>query len=83
MEILKKNYDLIITEDIGIIQEFSIDCIRINKEVDEDRLKEIPYEIYLHVGNISYSKPEFLTLIKSRFMEMQAILKCIFHQPIL
>ena len=76
MEILRNNYDLIATDDIGVIQEFVIDCIRMNKEVEEDRLKEIPHEIFQYVVNISYSRPEFLTLIKARFIEMQEKLKC-------
>jgi hypothetical protein len=76
MEILRNNYDLIATDDIDVIQEFAIDCIRMNKEVDEERLKEIPHEIFKYVGNISYSRPEFLNLIKARFIEMQEKLKC-------
>lgn len=75
IEVLRNNYDLIAIEDISIIQEFVIDCIRMNKEVEEGRLKEIPHEVFMYVGTISYSRPEFLALIKSRFIEMQAILK--------
>lgn len=75
IEVLRNNYDLIATEDISVIQEFVIDCIRMNKEFEEERLKEIPYEVYMYVGNISYSKPEFLALIKARFIEMQGKLK--------
>jgi hypothetical protein len=75
IEVLRNNYDLIATEDISVIQEFVIDCIRMNKEFEEERLKEIPYEVYMYVGNISYSKPEFLALIKTRFIEMQGKLK--------
>jgi hypothetical protein len=75
IEVLRNNYDLIATEDMSVIQDFVLDCIRMNKEVEEERLKEIPYEIYMHVGNISYLKPEFIALIKARFIEMQNKLK--------
>ncbi len=75
MEILRNNYDLIALDDISVIQEFVVDCIRMNKEVETERLKEIPYEVFMYVGNISYSKPEFLALIKARFIEMQEMLK--------
>ena len=76
MEILRNNYDLIALDDISVIQEFVVDCIRMNKEVETERLKEIPYEVFMYVGNNSYSKPEFLALIKARFIEMQEKLKC-------
>ncbi len=46
-----------------------------NKEMQEDRLKEIPIEIYYSLGEISYSRPEFLDGIKNKFLEKQEILK--------
>ena len=75
MEILRNNYDLINMEDIEVIQEFVVDCIRMNKELEEGKLQEIPPEIFEYMVNISYSKPQFLNLIKNRFSEMQRNLK--------
>ena len=75
VEILRDNYDLINVEDIEIMQEFVVDSIRMNKEIDEERLKDIPLEIYKNVGDISYSRPEFISRIKQRFTEMQVLIK--------
>lgn len=74
VEILRDNYALIKSEDIAIMQDFVVDAIRMNKEIDEERLKKIPLEIFEKVGAISYSRPEFLLLVENRFREMQSLL---------
>lgn len=75
VDILQNNYAFIDTDDISIIQEFVVDALRMNKEIQEDRLKEIPTDIYYSLGEISYSRPEFLEGIKRKFLEKQEILK--------
>jgi len=74
-ETLHGNYAYIDAEDTQIIQEFVIDTIRMNKEIKEGRIKSIPYEVYKSLGIISYSKPEFLSLISDKFHEKQRVLK--------
>jgi len=75
VEILQQNYAHIDAEDTQIILEFVIDTIRMNKEVKEGRIKSVPYEVYKALGIISYSRPEFLSLISDKFYEKQQILK--------
>lgn len=75
MELLRDNYSFIDVDDIKIFQEFIIDVLRMNKEVEEERLKEMPFEIYKSLGDISYSRPEFLEQIKVKFLAKQDILK--------
>lgn len=72
---LQGNYAYIDAEDTTIIQEFVIDTTRMNKEIKEGRIKSIPYEVYKALGIISYSKPEFLSLISDKFHEKQRVLK--------
>lgn len=75
VDILRSNYAFIDVDDISIFQEFVLDALRMNKEMQEDRLKEIPTEIYYSLGEISYSRPEFLEGIKTKFLDKQEILK--------
>ena len=53
MDMLRDNYSFIDVDDINIFQEFIIDVLRMNKEVEEGRLKEMPFEIYKSLGDIS------------------------------
>jgi predicted nucleic acid-binding Zn-ribbon protein len=75
IKILRDGYALINIDDIDIMQEFVVESIRMNKEIDDKRLKNIPLEIYKKIGDISYSRPDFLSCIKQRFTEMQMLLK--------
>ena len=75
VEILRNNYAFIDSNDIVIFQEFVIDALRMNKEINEDRLKEIPIDIYYALGEISYSRTEFLDGIKNKFLNKQENLK--------
>ncbi len=75
VKFLQHNFAYIDVDDIQVIQEFIVDTIRMNKEVREERLKEIPFEIYKSLGNISYSRPEFLNRIKDKFLKKQLVLK--------
>ena len=75
MDLLRDNYSFIDVDDISIFQEFIIDVLRMNKEVEEGRLKEMPFEIYKSLGDISYSRPDFLERIKVKFLAKQDVLK--------
>jgi len=75
VKILQANFAYIDVDDIEVIQEFIVDTIRMNKEVREECLKKIPFEVYQSLGNISYSRPEFLNRIKNKFSEKQSVLK--------
>jgi len=75
VKILRDNYAFIDLDDIEIFQDFIVDSLRMNKEIKEERLKDIPMEVYDTLGNISYSRPEFLAGIKSKFNEKQRVLK--------
>ncbi len=75
VNILRENYAFIDTDDIETLQEFIVDSLRMNKEIVDERLKAIPDAIYNSLGEISYSRPEFLDGIKSKFVEKQDILK--------
>ena len=75
INILRENYSLVDVDNLEILQEFVVDSLRMNKEIDDGRLKEIPMEVYFSLGEISYSRPDFLSAIKQRFLEKQNILK--------
>ena len=75
VDLLQNSFAYIDEDDIEIIQNFIVDTIRMNKEVREEWLKKIPFEVYQSLGNISYSRPEFLNRIQEKFLEKQAILK--------
>jgi hypothetical protein len=46
-----------------------------NKEVKTEVLKEIPFNIYKSMGEISYSRPEFLSRVKQKFIAKQELLR--------
>ena len=75
VNLLQASFAYIDVDDVEVIQEFIVDTIRMNKEVREERLKKIPFEVYKSLGNISYSRPEFLNRIKDKFLEKQSVLK--------
>jgi hypothetical protein len=67
MELLRDNYSFIDVDDTIIFNEFIVDVLRMNKEVEGERFKKMPFEIYKALGDISYSRPEFLKRIKVSF----------------
>lgn len=75
VELIKDNYAFIDTEDIQILMEFVVDFTRMNKEVKEERLKKIPLEVYYNLGEISYSRPEFISSIKNKFIIKQNLIR--------
>ena len=75
VDLLQNSFAYIDEDDIEIIQNFIVDTMRMNKEVREEWLKKIPFEVYESLGDISYSRPEFLNRIKKKFLDKQAILK--------
>lgn len=75
MKLLRDNYSFIDVDDTNIFQEFIVDALRMNKEVEEEKIKKMPFEIYITLGGISYSRPDFLERIKVKFLAKQDVLK--------
>jgi len=73
--LLRANHSLVDTDDVELFTDFTIDAIRMNKEVKEERLKNIPLAVYKEIGDISYSKPAFLAQVKVKFIAKQDLLK--------
>ena len=75
MDILRENYAYIDPEDTEIFQQFIVDHLRMEGEFKEEKPLEI--EIYYKVGEISYSRKEFIELVKKRFAEKNEIIKSV------
>jgi len=68
VDILNNNYAYIDPEDSEIFQRFVVnDYSRLKTEEDETGKILTPFEIYLHVGDISFMRPEFIQKVKNSF----------------
>lgn len=77
VDILRENYAFIDLEDTEVFQRFIIDYLRMEKEFQAEAPLGTPMEVYLEVGEISYSRPEFLELVKRKYSEKNEALKSI------
>ncbi len=68
IEILKSNYSYIDPEDVDIFQQFVVDYNRLKTERDESGTLKTPLEIYHHVGEISFMRPDFLKRVSEKFI---------------
>ena len=75
VSLLRENYAYVDHEDVELFTTFAIDAVRMNKEVKEKRLEDIPLNIYKELGEISFSRPEFLERVKKQFTDKQKILR--------
>ena len=75
ISLFRDNYAYVDHEDVELFTTFTIDAIRMNKEVTEKRMQTIPLNIYKEIGEISYSRPEFLGRVKTQFEDKQKILR--------
>ena len=69
--LFRENYSLVDVDDVELFTEFTIDAIRMNKEVKEERLRKIPLSVYKAMGEISYSRPDFLASVNRKFHAKQ------------
>lgn len=67
IEIIRDNYSYIDPEDADIFQQFVIDYTRLKTERDESGTLKIPLEIYEHVGEICFMRPDFIQRVKTKF----------------
>jgi len=65
--LLDRHYDLIDQDDIEATMIFFEHHIRLATEVDEKGVLKTPLNIYKHVGNISFFRPEVIEIIKEKF----------------
>ena len=77
VDVLRQNYAYIDPEDTEVFQQFIIDHLRMEREFQAEKPMETPLEIYLKVGEISYSRKEFMDLAKKRFSEKNEVIKSI------
>lgn len=75
LAILKSNFGFADLDDVEVFTQFSMDLIRLKNEVTGGRSKGIPMNISKIVGEISYSRPEFLKRVKEKFASKQAQVK--------
>ena len=67
IEILRDNYSFIDPEDVDTFQQFVVDYNRLKTERDESGKLKTPLEIYMHVGEISFMRPDFIQRVKTKF----------------
>ena len=77
VDLLRDNYAYIDPEDTEVFQQFIIDHFRMEREFKAQKPLEAPLDIYLKVGEISYSRKEFIELVKKRFVEKNKVIKSI------
>ena len=66
--ILDNNAPLIDPDDIELFSLFFTDIIRLDIEHNEEGKQILPYEIYTHIGEISFLNPKVSKHIKNKFM---------------
>jgi len=74
-EILRSNYAFIDPEDTEIFKQFVIDHLRMEQEFQVDKPLKTPFGVYMEIGEISYSRPEFVELTKQKFTEKSHLIK--------
>ena len=85
-ELLDQHYALIDPDDIKTTILFFEHHIRLSTEVDEKGKLKTPRNIYNHMGNISFLRPEVIKRIKEKFSKKRAELdkllknKCLTRQ---
>lgn len=75
VDLLRENYAFIDPEDTEVFMQFVIDHLRMEREFKVEQPLETPLEIYLKVGEISYSRKEFTELVKAKFLEKNKAIK--------
>ncbi len=77
VDLLRDNYAHIDPEDTEVFQHFIIDHLRMEREFETEKPLATPLEIYFKVGEISYSRREFMELVKKRFVDKNKAIKSI------
>ena len=72
LAILESRYSLIEPADIEVCAQFIVDYTRLKTETDESGRLKTPFEIYQHLGDISFMRPEFIKAVDKRFNEKKA-----------
>lgn len=67
IDILRDNYSFIDPEDEDIFQQLVVDYNRLKVEREESGKLKTPLEIYYHVGEISFMRPDFIERVKTKF----------------
>jgi hypothetical protein len=67
IEILQDNYSYIDPEDVDIFQQIVVDYNRLKTERYESGKLKTPLEIYEHIGEIFFMRPDFIRRVKSKF----------------
>jgi len=71
-ELLSSAFAHIDPEDVTVFRRFLVDYLRLKTEIDPQGKMLTPIEIYEHVGDISFMRPEFIERIEQRFQEKKA-----------
>lgn len=66
-EILSEHYSLIDPDDQDVFQQFVMDYNRLKTERDDTGTIKMPFEIYKHLGSISFMRPTFIERVKTKF----------------
>lgn len=74
LEVLTNHYSLIEPADAEVFAQFVVDYTRSKTEHSASGLK-MPLEIYHHLGDVSFMRPEFIAAVDKRFKEKQAELE--------
>lgn len=74
VDILQEHYAFIDIDDMNIFNHFSKDILRLNTEFDENGLKT-SLEVYRHLEEISFMRPEFIQRVNEKFLVKQEQLR--------
>lgn len=67
LDVLRNNYSYIDPDDVEVFRQLVVDYTRLKTEVDESGRLNTPLEIYEHIGDISFMRPEFIGRVEEKF----------------
>ncbi len=67
-EIMRDNYAYIDRRDIETFSQFMIDHVRLKTEFGAEATHNVPHEVYLRVGEVSFIRPAFIDAVRGRFL---------------
>jgi len=67
-DIIDKSFYLLDPDDIDVVMVFFEHYTRLDIEKDTDGKITIPFQIYTHIGDISFLSPEIIEKIKKKFL---------------
>jgi hypothetical protein len=80
-DILTNHYALIEPNDAEVFAKFMVDCTRRQTEFEDSGRLKTPLEIYRHLGDVAFLRPEFAEAVDKMFKAKQAELSRLLGLP--